>query len=115
MFMESVPGAGGRCRRASSLTDRFAACTVGNEAWTLALEWPGHEDFVKADNKKWKVGKKHAGDVRKVGKGAGDFAFIRVFDAGHMVPMDVPEEALDMFTKWIRNEVGPRRLRCTSV
>ncbi|KAM0788352.1 hypothetical protein ACM66B_001493 [Microbotryomycetes sp. NB124-2] len=82
----------------------FLCSWMGNEAWTLKLEWPRHDEFNKADNKKWKVDGKHVGDVRKVGKGAGDFAFIRVFEAGHMVPMDQPVAALDMLTKWIQNK-----------
>ncbi|KAK4058376.1 hypothetical protein OIO90_000534 [Microbotryomycetes sp. JL221] len=82
----------------------FLCSWMGNEAWTLKLEWSGHNDFNEADNKKWKLDGKHVGDVRKSGKGAGDFAFIRVFGAGHMVPMDQPAASLDLFTKWINNK-----------
>ena len=34
----------------------------------------------------------------------GNLHFLRVFDAGHMVPMDQPEHALAMITRMISND-----------
>ncbi|KAF7292795.1 Carboxypeptidase [Mycena indigotica] len=34
---------------------------------------------------------------------AGNVTFVTVFDAGHMVPLDQPEAALDLFSRWISN------------
>lgn len=42
---------------------------------------------------------KAAGQMRQEGK----FHFLRVFDAGHMVPMDQPENALSMLTMMLEN------------
>ena len=60
---------------------------IGNKAWTLALEWSGQEAFNNAKDVKWtsKLTGKEAGDFRM----AGNFGFLRVFEAGHMVPYDV--------------------------
>jgi cathepsin A (carboxypeptidase C) len=54
---------------------------VGNERWTLALEWSGKEEFVKLPLKDWQVGGKRAGRTRS----AEGFTFATVDGAGHMV------------------------------
>lgn len=41
-----------------------------------------------------------AGEMRQFGQ----LKFLRVFDAGHMVPMDQPAHALDMLTRHIAND-----------
>ena len=40
-----------------------------------------------------------AGQVRSAGGGAGNYTFVEVFEAGHMVPYDQPEAALDMIER----------------
>ena len=34
----------------------------------------------------------------------GNFTFLRVYQAGHMVPMDQPEVSLEMFKKFLNKE-----------
>lgn len=72
---------------------------LGNQAWTNALEWPGKADFNAATIKDWTVSGKPAGELRS----ARGFNFLRVYDAGHMVPRDQPENALAMFNAFISN------------
>lgn len=51
-------------------------------------------------------GKKEAGHVKVAGAQgftAGNLAFVKVKNAGHMVPTDVPDVALDLFARWIHN------------
>ena len=63
----------------------------GNQAWTLALPWTGQEAFVAAEEKAWTLADgTEAGTVRT----AEGFTFLRVYGAGHMVPMDQPKAAL---------------------
>lgn len=43
-------------------------------------------------------------DAQAKTKAFGNIAFVGIDEAGHMVPTDQPEAALDMFTKWLANE-----------
>lgn len=72
----------------------FVCNWLGNQAWTLALEWPGKEGFNKVEPKVWtsKITGTPAGKARS----SGGLTFLQVFAAGHMVPLDQPEHALDM-------------------
>lgn len=54
---------------------------VGNERWTLALEWSSQADFVAQELRDWNVDGKRAGRTRSV-KG---FTFATIDAAGHMV------------------------------
>jgi len=72
----------------------------GGEAWTLATKWESQEDFGKTDYADWMVNGKAAGQMRQFG----DLHFLRVYDAGHMVPMDQPENALAMLTMLLEND-----------
>ena len=58
------------------------ACNwIGNNEWTLDLEWSGQNGFVKEPLKPWTVQGKKAGMTR----GSGRFVFVTVDGAGHMV------------------------------
>jgi cathepsin A (carboxypeptidase C) len=79
----------------------FICNWLGNRQWTNNLEWAGKEAYSKAEVKDLKLrsGKKYG----KV-KSAKDLAFMQMFEAGHMVPYDKPEAALDMLNRWIGGE-----------
>jgi cathepsin A (carboxypeptidase C) len=72
----------------------------GGEAWTLATHWNSHADFNKQEFESWTVDGKPAGEMRQYG----NLHFLRVFDAGHMVPMDQPANALAMLDRFLRND-----------
>ncbi|KAI5949355.1 CPYA [Candida jiufengensis] len=78
----------------------FICNWLGNEAWTNKLEWSGSKGFSKSPVKQWKVDGNHAGDV----KNFEHFTFLRVFEAGHMVPYDQPKNSLDMVNRWIAGD-----------
>ncbi|KAI9499237.1 Alpha/Beta hydrolase protein [Zychaea mexicana] len=73
----------------------------GNKAWSLNMEWPGKQGYGQAADEPWYNEKtfKQAGEVRS----HDGLTFLRVFDAGHMVPYDQPENALDFFARWLQN------------
>ncbi|KAJ7187300.1 Alpha/Beta hydrolase protein [Mycena filopes] len=80
------------------------ACNyMGNAQWVEALPSTHKEAFGKAPFRPWTVAGRQVGVVRSAGAGAGNVTYITVFEAGHMVPHDAPEAALDMFERWIRN------------
>ncbi|KAJ3554633.1 hypothetical protein NM688_g3005 [Phlebia brevispora] len=79
---------------------------IGNEAWVEKLEHKFHDDFVKSKSLPWQTlgSGRIAGEVRSAGGDgftAGNVTFVQVYEAGHMVPFDQPEAALDLFTRWI--------------
>lgn len=72
---------------------------MGGKAWTEALLWSGHMDYLRAPMKEWLgANGETAGEVKK----ANNFTFLRLYDAGHMVPMDQPEQALFMLMQFIK-------------
>ncbi|EFX00513.1 carboxypeptidase y precursor [Grosmannia clavigera kw1407] len=86
---------------------------LGNRAWADALEWSGQKAFGKASTEALKLSTSSANDEsaaegKKVGygtvKAASNFTFLRIYDAGHMVPYDQPEASLDFFNRWLGGE-----------
>jgi carboxypeptidase C (cathepsin A) len=89
---------------------------VGNERWTLAMDWSGRGEFVEAEKREWLVAGKKAGLTRS----AKGLTYATVDGAGHMVcrrtlpgdtladhnqvPYDKPREALIMLQRWIAKE-----------
>lgn len=73
----------------------------GNKAWTLDLDWSGRDAFNAAEDKPYSVADRHVGDLRS----HDNLYFLRVFEAGHMVPMDQPEVAQAMFNAFIAGDL----------
>ena len=74
----------------------FICNYLGNQAWTYGLEWKGGKAFRQATPHDWNgVG---------LARTAGDFTFLQVYDAGHMVPSDQPQVALDMIRTFVAGD-----------
>ena len=71
----------------------------GGEKWTHEAQWSHGDDFRKAKYTDWTNdgGDKKWGEYKSVDK----LTFLRVYNAGHMVPMNQPEAALAMLNKWL--------------
>jgi serine carboxypeptidase-like clade 4 len=82
-------------------TEDFICNYLGSQAWVNALSWSGQAQFNKLDLKEWKVDNKTTAGLAKY---FGGFTFLEVFNAGHMVPMDQPVNALDMLRRFIYNQ-----------
>ncbi|KAL3759807.1 hypothetical protein ACHAWU_007551 [Discostella pseudostelligera] len=75
----------------------FVCNYLGNRAWTLNLDWKHKNEFQAAEEKDWNNG----GGLARTSNG---LTFLQVFDAGHMVPSDQPEHALQMITQFLNGE-----------
>ncbi|KAF8579884.1 serine carboxypeptidase [Ramaria rubella] len=73
---------------------------VGNERFTLAMEWSGQAKFVAQELRDWKVDGKTAGLTRS----SGGLTFATVEGAGHAVAYDKPVEALELVKRWLAKE-----------
>jgi len=71
----------------------FICNYLGNKAWTSQLDWNHKDEFNAAGEHDWKG--------NGLARTFGDFTFLQVYDAGHMVPSDQPEVALDMITDFL--------------
>ncbi|GAB1526729.1 hypothetical protein RhiTH_009901 [Rhizoctonia solani] len=87
----------------------FMCNAIGNLQWLEGLETSFQADFQAAKQVPFiplsSKTNKPAGFVKTAGgKGqftAGNVTYVQIYDAGHMVPYDQPEAALDMFVRWI--------------
>ena len=77
----------------------FICNWMGNKAWTLALNWTHQSDFNKAPDHDWNVNGAKAGTARTAGDNA--LTFLQINNAGHMVPMDQSEAALEMLRTFL--------------
>lgn len=88
----------------------FICNWLGNEKWTLALPWSKKADFNAASKVPFVVKGKEVGamDGKEVGelRSHENFHFLRVYQAGHMVPMDQPEAALTMLNDFLGDKLG---------
>ncbi|QDZ19216.1 serine carboxypeptidase [Chloropicon primus] len=80
----------------------FICNWLGNFAWVQKMNWNGQLGFNSQPLKPWSSpdGTSQAGEV----KAYGPLSFVKVFAAGHMVPMDEPANALKMITSFTRNQ-----------
>jgi cathepsin A (carboxypeptidase C) len=79
----------------------FICNWLGNQAWTQALPWPHQGEFNSTAPVAWNVDGKEAGTIQS----SNGFTFLRVYDAGHMVPRDQPEHALAMLNAFISGKI----------
>jgi len=75
---------------------------LSNQAWTLALEWSHKDAFNAAKVTPWMHDRAEAGSLRS----ANGLSFLRVYEAGHMVPMDQPGAALEMINAFFGNTLA---------
>ncbi|WBW75370.1 vacuolar carboxypeptidase Y [Schizosaccharomyces osmophilus] len=79
----------------------FICNYMGNEAWADALEWSGHREFYEANLAPWSPAGSEAGR----GKTYKNFSYLRIYEAGHMVPFNQPEASLEMLNQWLDGQL----------
>jgi serine carboxypeptidase-like clade 4 len=82
--------------------DDFICNWYGGRDWVRSMDWNQKAEFDKQVDSltPWKVNGNVAGEFAT----AGPLTFLAVNDAGHMVPMDQPANALDMLDRFINNK-----------
>ncbi|RDX85908.1 Serine carboxypeptidase-like 49, partial [Mucuna pruriens] len=75
---------------------------LGNSKWVHAMEWSGQKEFVATSEVPFTVDDSEAGLL----KNYGPLSFLKVHDAGHMVPMDQPKAALEMLKRWTQGTLS---------
>ncbi len=65
---------------------------LGNRAWVNGLAWEHGREFNSTKPVGWSPAGKEVGTVQS----SHNLTFLRVYEAGHMVPRDQPEVALTM-------------------
>jgi cathepsin A (carboxypeptidase C) len=69
----------------------------GGEAWTNSLNWNKSEEFKNQKYTVWFDENRAVGEYKSVD----NLKFLRIYNAGHLVPMDQPDVALKMFNNFI--------------
>ncbi|KAI5969129.1 hypothetical protein CANMA_001796 [Candida margitis] len=88
---------------------------LGNYAWVNKLDYKHGEAFANQPLKPWVPAKAISGinsspALQSKRKPAGEvknykhFTFLRIYDAGHMVPFDQPKDSLSMLNSWIQGD-----------
>ncbi|CAL1366911.1 unnamed protein product [Linum trigynum] len=77
---------------------------LGNSNWVNGMKWSGQGKFQAAATVPFVAG----GGGAKAGemKSYGPLAFLKVYNAGHMVPMDQPKAALQMLEGWMQGKLA---------
>ncbi|KIY70685.1 serine carboxypeptidase [Cylindrobasidium torrendii FP15055 ss-10] len=70
---------------------------VGNNRWTLELDWTYKAEYNDAELRDWTVDGKKAGITRSTN----GLTFATIDAAGHMVPFDKPKESLELVSRWL--------------
>eukprot|EP00877_Chromochloris_zofingiensis_P010037 jgi/Chrzof1/5287/Cz15g20230.t1 len=73
---------------------------LGNRRWVDALQWSGAQGWATAADKNWTLDGEVVGSVKQYDT----LTFAKVFQAGHMVPMDQPAAALDLITRFTEDK-----------
>eukprot|EP00211_Chloroparvula_japonica_P003434 CAMPEP_0119130776 /NCGR_PEP_ID=MMETSP1310-20130426/8698_1 /TAXON_ID=464262 /ORGANISM="Genus nov. species nov., Strain RCC2339" /LENGTH=442 /DNA_ID=CAMNT_0007121307 /DNA_START=80 /DNA_END=1408 /DNA_ORIENTATION=+ len=74
---------------------------LGCEMWMNQMTWPHQEDFTSAPREIWYD---ENGIIAGYRQSSHNLSMITVNNAGHMVPMDQPKNAFDMFTRILNFE-----------
>ncbi|WJX74302.1 Serine carboxypeptidase-like 48, variant 2 [Trifolium repens] len=74
---------------------------LGNSRWVDAMKWSGQKEFTASPATPYLVDSEEAGIL----KSHGPLAFLKVKEAGHMVPMDQPKAALQMLKDWMQGKL----------
>jgi len=79
----------------------FMCNWFGGQAWTNAVQWPGQSQFNSTSYVDWVI---TSGSTAGEFKNVDNFTFLKVYNAGHMVPMNQPQAALEMLNTFLQGK-----------
>lgn len=80
----------------------FMCNWMGIRAWTMDLAWQGQTSYNNQHDLDWFTTEgTNAGTIKQDTM----LTFLRLYNAGHMAPYDQPEATLDMFNRWLLDEL----------
>ncbi|XP_058734965.1 serine carboxypeptidase-like [Vicia villosa] len=79
---------------------------LGNSNWVHAMEWSGQKQFAASKTAQFLVDGTQAGLLNSYGP----LSFLKVNDAGHLVPMDQPKAALQMLVNWMEGNLNGTKI-----
>eukprot|EP01017_Pseudomicrothorax_dubius_P000058 TRINITY_DN0_c1116_g1_i1.p1 TRINITY_DN0_c1116_g1~~TRINITY_DN0_c1116_g1_i1.p1 ORF type:complete len:129 (+),score=33.87 TRINITY_DN0_c1116_g1_i1:112-498(+) len=79
----------------------------GGEAWVHEVEWAHKGDFNNQNYTDWVVDGNNYGQYKSIEP----LTFLRVYEAGHMVPLDQPEASLYMLTRFFKRWAEMKALK----
>ncbi|KAJ0979464.1 hypothetical protein J5N97_014938 [Dioscorea zingiberensis] len=74
---------------------------LGNFRWVESMEWSGQQAYSAAPMLPFTVDGEESGQLKTFGP----LSFLKVYNAGHMVPMDQPKAALAMLKRWTKGSL----------
>ncbi|XP_071708241.1 serine carboxypeptidase-like [Rutidosis leptorrhynchoides] len=80
----------------------FACNWIGNYRWVRDMKWSGQSNFKASNFIPFQVDGKEAGEL----KNYDNLSFLKVHEAGHMVPMDQPKASLKMLKRWMDGKLS---------
>ncbi|WVZ25220.1 hypothetical protein V8G54_003764 [Vigna mungo] len=86
----------------------FICCSfvaIGDHVSGDCLKWSGKKAFGTSPTVKFVVDGVDAGSLNNYGP----LSFLKVYEAGHMVPMDQPKAALEMLKRWMGGKLATHR------
>ncbi|KAJ8751463.1 hypothetical protein K2173_016677 [Erythroxylum novogranatense] len=75
---------------------------LGNSWWVNEIKWSGRKQFLAAPIVPFNVGGAKTGELKE----HGILSFLKVYKAGHLVPMDQPKAALQMLKTWMQGKLS---------
>jgi cathepsin A (carboxypeptidase C) len=78
----------------------FMCDWIGGKRWVSDLAWKHHHAWNRASDVPFMVNGRAAGQERSFG----GFTFMQLYESGHMVPMDQPENSLAMLREFLSPE-----------
>ncbi|GKY91916.1 hypothetical protein MPSEU_000163200 [Mayamaea pseudoterrestris] len=69
---------------------------VGNEEFLINMQWSGQHDWIKAPRYAWRAESEEQSKVSGYMKENKNLLFLKLLNSGHMVPLDIPRQSLEM-------------------